>query len=124
MRFHFDFVYSYVYVLSFFFQAEDGIRDGRVTGVQTCALPISRGPTASPTTAPASANNPPTSAPLSVSLRPRARGGGAAGIGGVAGAAAVRGGAPSRSGEGGGGREGGAWGGAGRLKKKRREGWR
>src|SRR6266487_1706187 len=24
-----------------FFQAEDGIRDGRVTGVQTCALPIS-----------------------------------------------------------------------------------
>src|SRR5690348_17805911 len=26
----------------FFFQAEDGIRDGRVTGVQTCALPISR----------------------------------------------------------------------------------
>src|SRR6266487_2238189 len=27
--------------LVFFFQAEDGIRDGRVTGVQTCALPIS-----------------------------------------------------------------------------------
>src|SRR5690348_17414608 len=27
----------------FFFQAEDGIRDGRVTGVQTCALPISSG---------------------------------------------------------------------------------
>src|SRR5450755_3624443 len=26
--------------LFFFFQAEDGIRDGRVTGVQTCALPI------------------------------------------------------------------------------------
>src|SRR6267154_5812245 len=25
----------------FFFQAEDGIRGGRVTGVQTCALPIS-----------------------------------------------------------------------------------
>src|SRR6266487_6161472 len=25
----------------FFFQAEDGIRDGRETGVQTCALPIS-----------------------------------------------------------------------------------
>src|SRR6266581_6444375 len=24
----------------FFFQAEDGIRDGRVTGVKTCALPI------------------------------------------------------------------------------------
>src|SRR5215510_15694007 len=28
-------------VLFFFFQAEDGIRDGHVTGVQTCALPIS-----------------------------------------------------------------------------------
>src|SRR6266487_2257190 len=28
---------------SFFFQAEDGIRDGRVTGVQTCALPILAG---------------------------------------------------------------------------------
>src|SRR5258706_16391729 len=27
---------------SFFFQAEDGIRDWSVTGVQTCALPISR----------------------------------------------------------------------------------
>src|SRR5690625_7575804 len=26
----------------FFFQAEDGIRDGHVTGVQTCALPISQ----------------------------------------------------------------------------------
>src|SRR5437773_4378670 len=26
----------------FFFQAEDGIRDRDVTGVQTCALPISR----------------------------------------------------------------------------------
>src|SRR5215208_7445804 len=25
----------------FFFQADDGIRDGHVTGVQTCALPIS-----------------------------------------------------------------------------------
>src|SRR5699024_11524462 len=27
----------------FFFQAEDGIRDRNVTGVQTCALPISDG---------------------------------------------------------------------------------
>src|SRR5882762_11541689 len=26
----------------FFFQAEDGIRDSSVTGVQTCALPISQ----------------------------------------------------------------------------------
>src|SRR5438874_12697939 len=29
------------YLFSFFFQAEDGIRDLYVTGVQTCALPIS-----------------------------------------------------------------------------------
>src|SRR5256885_12922257 len=28
----------------FFFQAEDGIRDYKVTGVQTCALPISARP--------------------------------------------------------------------------------
>src|SRR2546427_1792440 len=30
-----------VFVCFFFFQAEDGIRDLTVTGVQTCALPIS-----------------------------------------------------------------------------------
>src|SRR2546426_7341065 len=29
------------YLFFFFFQAEDGIRDYKVTGVQTCALPIS-----------------------------------------------------------------------------------
>src|SRR5207245_5419768 len=29
-----------VFILLFFFQAEDGIRDATVTGVQTCALPI------------------------------------------------------------------------------------
>ena len=29
-----------VIFLFFFFQAEDGIRDDLVTGVQTCALPI------------------------------------------------------------------------------------
>src|SRR5207245_10471974 len=28
------------FLLFFFFQAEDGIRDATVTGVQTCALPI------------------------------------------------------------------------------------
>src|SRR5256886_2460138 len=32
-----------VYIIFFFFQAEDGIRDLTVTGVQTCALPISPG---------------------------------------------------------------------------------
>src|SRR5437762_14245976 len=38
---------AYVSAL-FFFQAEDGIRDTSVTGVQTCALPISSS-SASPT---------------------------------------------------------------------------
>src|SRR5690606_39886955 len=31
---------SYINTFIFFFQAEDGIRDFHVTGVQTCALPI------------------------------------------------------------------------------------
>src|SRR3989337_1120152 len=30
----------YLVAVCFFFQAEDGIRDATVTGVQTCALPI------------------------------------------------------------------------------------
>src|SRR5260370_13444027 len=34
-------VVLYMLVFFFFFQAEDGIRDSSVTGVQTCALPIS-----------------------------------------------------------------------------------
>src|SRR5688572_31928317 len=37
-------VSCYIFVF-FFFQAEDGIRDLTVTGVQTCALPISSCPT-------------------------------------------------------------------------------
>src|SRR3989454_6499901 len=32
--------FVYYYTFFFFFQAEDGIRDYKVTGVQTCALPI------------------------------------------------------------------------------------
>src|SRR5207253_7629820 len=35
---------SFARFFFFFFQAEDGIRDGHVTGVQTCALPISSRP--------------------------------------------------------------------------------
>src|SRR2546430_7274701 len=35
------YVLDSVCVFFFFFQAEDGIRDLTVTGVQTCALPIS-----------------------------------------------------------------------------------
>src|SRR5437588_3565346 len=39
------FLYSCImYCFFFFFQAEDGIRDHCVTGVQTCALPISSQP--------------------------------------------------------------------------------
>src|SRR5690348_17480571 len=34
------FLFFFFFFFFFFFQAEDGIRDGRVTGVQTCALPI------------------------------------------------------------------------------------
>src|SRR5579885_1167909 len=37
--FFFLFVF-YCFCFFFFFQAEDGIRDRNVTGVQTCALPI------------------------------------------------------------------------------------
>src|SRR5690348_17789967 len=39
--FVFFFLFFSFFFFFFFFQAEDGIRDGRVTGVQTCALPIS-----------------------------------------------------------------------------------
>src|SRR5205807_4199375 len=37
----FCFVFLFFFFFFFFFQAEDGIRDYKVTGVQTCALPIS-----------------------------------------------------------------------------------
>ena len=45
--FFFFFVCFFVFFFGFvfFFQAEDGIRDIGVTGVQTCALPISDVPT-------------------------------------------------------------------------------
>src|SRR5207244_10304656 len=37
----FLFIFFFIIFFFFFFQAEDGIRDDLVTGVQTCALPIS-----------------------------------------------------------------------------------
>src|SRR5207245_5397243 len=40
LSFHVDIVPDF-FSFVFFFQAEDGIRDATVTGVQTCALPIS-----------------------------------------------------------------------------------
>src|SRR5687768_18244484 len=57
--------------LFFFFQAEDGIRDVAVTGVQTCALPIfTRGLAAllllagcGPATPPVAATPPPVATP-------------------------------------------------------------
>src|ERR1039457_7463613 len=33
-------MFTFIVFFFFFFQAEDGIRDYKVTGVQTCALPI------------------------------------------------------------------------------------
>src|SRR5205807_6209228 len=40
----FYFYFFFCFFFFFFFQAEDGIRDYKVTGVQTCALPISELP--------------------------------------------------------------------------------
>src|SRR6185369_16066877 len=41
-KYFFYSIYNLLYFFCFFFQAEDGIRDSSVTGVQTCALPISK----------------------------------------------------------------------------------
>src|SRR5476651_2791383 len=59
-------VFKFVYymIFFFFFQAEDGIRDIGVTGVQTCALPIS---SRSPALVRPHAPNGSTSAPLRTS---------------------------------------------------------
>src|SRR5256885_9975748 len=68
--------------LFFFFQAEDGIRDYKVTGVQTCALPILIASSFSPAAAstlpispkssapPALTNSIPASAPPSPTVNP------------------------------------------------------
>src|SRR4051794_41378703 len=79
----------------FFFQAEDGIRDGRVTGVQTCALPIYRRARSQPSDEIRREHR---------VVEPDAR---------------VDGGQGDRSGEGRGGEEGRVWGGADHWKKKR-----
>src|SRR5256885_2728215 len=57
--------YSY-YSLFFFFQAEDGIRYYKVTGVQTCALPILRPSACYPALCSTTLSHPPASA-----VRPR-----------------------------------------------------
>src|ERR1022692_5123179 len=43
MRFRWPTTLTSAHMFFFFFQAEDGIRDYKVTGVQTCALPICYG---------------------------------------------------------------------------------
>src|SRR2546427_11555718 len=45
MQFALYYYLFFLFFFFFFFQAEDGIRDLTVTGVQTCALPISAGTT-------------------------------------------------------------------------------
>src|SRR5690625_7892498 len=58
----------------FFFQAEDGIRDGHVTGVQTCALPICT--SSAPSTTPSANSDTPFAylpVPSSRSSSPSAR---------------------------------------------------
>src|SRR5690606_40710171 len=58
-----------IITIFFFFQAEDGIRDFHVTGVQTCALPIC--PISSPTS-PASPAPAPGPSALRTQQAPRA----------------------------------------------------
>src|SRR3712207_9518599 len=50
-------MFDYTMII-FFFQAEDGIRDIGVTGVQTCALPISPWRSPSPSAVPPDRRNP------------------------------------------------------------------
>src|SRR5438105_14464163 len=58
--------------MSFFFQAEDGIRVPLVTGVQTCALPIWAWRKAAAAVVVSTAAAPPASAPVPASAsRPR-----------------------------------------------------
>src|SRR6266508_4959696 len=60
----------------FFFQAEDGIRDGHVTGVQTCALPISPiccDVLIRPEASPASAGTTPASAAIEIGTNEKPR---------------------------------------------------
>src|SRR5258706_6774129 len=61
---------TWPYSYSFFFQAEDGIGDWSVTGVQTCALPISARAARRPSARPAIADSPLL---RSQGPRPRAR---------------------------------------------------
>src|SRR3712207_8225362 len=57
-------------IFFFFFQAEDGIRDIGVTGVQTCALPISPIPRLAPVTSAARPRKPRSISPSSLRVLP------------------------------------------------------
>src|SRR5687768_17897095 len=63
--FFYFFLYFFFFFIFFFFffQAEDGIRDVAVTGVQTCALPISRRAAPRRSPAPPSGSMPATRKP-------------------------------------------------------------
>src|SRR5687768_18078523 len=69
--------FHFFFFFFFFFQAEDGIRDVAVTGVQTCALPISRAPATRAwwpvraASGPTAATCPPRAAPTWVRKRGR-----------------------------------------------------
>src|SRR5699024_12105730 len=70
-------VSSVCFASVFFFQAEDGIRDRNVTGVQTCALPISCLMNVSPETLRAAEQAYPAFAPALREVAALARRGGA-----------------------------------------------
>src|SRR2546421_2403188 len=57
----------------FFFQAEDGIRDLIVTGVQTCALPILRGLRPEGTGGPGNPGSP-SGGRLTIAMMPKSKG--------------------------------------------------
>src|SRR5580693_2929713 len=60
---------SQLIVFFFFFQAEDGIRYGTVTGVQTCALPISSAIQLAPPSVVRSSEPPPAAQPCWPSMK-------------------------------------------------------
>src|SRR5258708_13230822 len=95
--------YMYLFIVFFFFfQAEDGIRDDLVTGVQTCALPISAVRHRHGVLAMAALRLPDLH-PLAAVAGPRADGGGAHGWGQRPAALLLPHAAPSGAAHGGGG---------------------
>src|SRR2546427_3402601 len=62
-------LHTHLFRFFFFFQAEDGIRDLTVTGVQTCALPICSQPANSATAI--SSSETPAKEMASIGFRPK-----------------------------------------------------